>query len=87
MKSSGAPALIGVILACASSGCATSAKPAEETDANGRKIEYVYYTPVGTNIPVRIRKDQLQASDQETAADQKTLRDILRKGRTQPSGN
>jgi hypothetical protein len=55
--------------------CASPAKVADEVDANGKKIEYVYYTPVGTNIPVKIRKDQLNDGSQ-TASDQQALRKL-----------
>lgn len=67
-------------------GCAaspkTSAKPAD-----AKESEYIYYTPTGSNIPVRIRKDQLQASDAETSGDQEAIRNLQRKGQRQPKGN
>jgi len=64
-----------LLVACTFSflGCATQ-KKAAEVDANGKPIEYVYYTPVGSNIPVKIRKDQLLASD--PTRDQQELRRI-----------
>lgn len=58
--------------------CATRAKAAEEKDANGKKIEYVYYTPTGSNLPIRVRKDQVTSSDSETTAAQKALTDLQR---------
>jgi hypothetical protein len=54
------------------SGCNTAPKQAE-VDANGKKIEYVYITPTGSNVPVKIRKDQSQSSDAQTASDQAAL--------------
>ena len=64
-------------------GCTSPGKVAEETDANGKKIEYVYYTPTGSNIPVKIRKDQLQTSEAETTADQAALRKVMQMGTKQ----
>jgi hypothetical protein len=58
--------------------CATSAKKPEETDANGKKIEYVYYTPTGSNLPIRVRKDQMQTDPSVTDASQKAVTDLQR---------
>jgi hypothetical protein len=58
--------------------CAAPTKASEEKDANGKKIEYVYYTPTGSNLPIKVRKDQLTPSDSETAAAQKALTDLQR---------
>ena len=58
--------------------CAAPTKVSEEKDANGKKIEYVYYPPTGSNLPIRVRKDQLVTPDSETDADQKALLDLQR---------
>jgi hypothetical protein len=62
-----------VLLIVALAACVAPAKVPEEKDANGKKIEYVYYTPTGTSIPIRVRKDQLKTSDQEKAAEDRVL--------------
>ena len=67
-------------------GCATPKKVAE-VDANGKKIEYVYYTPVGSNIPVRVRKDQVQSNPVETERDQEALRRIEQLSARTPQQN
>jgi hypothetical protein len=58
--------------------CATSSKVSEEKDANGKKIEYVYYTPTGSNLPIRVRKDQMQTDQSVTDASQKAVTDLQR---------
>jgi hypothetical protein len=76
-----------LLAACALTflGCATP-KKAAEVDANGKPIEYVYYTPTGSNVPVKIRKDQLAASD--SGRDQEALRRIQdQAGRTPQKNN
>jgi hypothetical protein len=60
-------------------GCTTAEKQRTETDANGNKVEYVQYTPIGSHIPVKIRKDQLPASARQTTADQSVLQDVQRR--------
>jgi hypothetical protein len=66
------------LLAVTLTSCVAPAKVSEEKDANGNKIEYVYYTPTGSNLPIKVRKDQLQTSDSETDAAQKALTDLQR---------
>jgi hypothetical protein len=66
----------GLLLATLTS-CATPTKY-PETDANGKKIEYVWYTPVGSNLPIKVRKDQLPTSDDDAAVMDKELGDIQR---------
>jgi hypothetical protein len=58
--------------------CATHSKESDERDANGKKIEYVYYTPTGSNLPIRVRKDEMQTSDSDTEAAQKEVTDLQR---------
>jgi hypothetical protein len=57
---------------------ASCVAPPKETDANGKKIEYVYYTPTGSSIPVRVPKDSLKLSDSEADAQQKGFTDLQR---------
>ena len=58
--------------------CVAPAKVSEQRDANGNEIEYVYYTPTGSNVPVRVRKDELKTTDKESAASQKLISDAQR---------
>jgi hypothetical protein len=58
--------------------CAAPNKGSEEKDANGKKIEYVYYTPTGSNVPIRVRKVEAVTPPSETAAAQKALTDLQR---------
>lgn len=69
-----------VLLVASLTSCVAPAKESEERDANGKKIEYVYYTPVGSNIPIRVRKDQLKGTDKDNADAQKVLTDAERLG-------
>ncbi|HVZ63261.1 MAG TPA: hypothetical protein VG936_01645 [Lacunisphaera sp.] len=67
-------------------GCAAPTKTADKSK-DPHESEYVYYTPVGSNIPVRIRKDLLQSSAAETSSDQEALRTLQRKGQRSPKGD
>jgi hypothetical protein len=69
---------VSLLLVVMLTSCAAPAKVSEEKDANGKKIEYVYYTPTGSNLPIRVRKDLVTPSDSETAAAQKALTDLQR---------
>ncbi len=70
--------IAGVLLVATLTSCVAPGKESEERDANGKKIEYVYYTPTGSNVPVKVRKDQLNVSDSDADAQQKALMDIQR---------
>jgi hypothetical protein len=63
--------------------CATSTKY-PEVDANGKKIEYVLYTPSGSNIPIKVRKDSLQMSDSDSATQDKAYTDWQRNAVVSP---
>ena len=76
--------LLSCLVICSLVGCAVPQNVAEEKDANGNKIEYVYYTPTGSNIPVRVRKDQIQSDEKRTKQDQDTLRKIQMMGVVTP---
>ncbi len=77
-----------VLLAATLTSCTVPAKQAEERDANGNKIEYVYYTPTGSNVPIRVRKDALKTSASDTDAQQRAFGDLQRESgsATTPSG-
>src|ERR1035441_9888016 len=69
-----------VLLVVTLTSCIAPAKVSEEKDANGNKIEYVYYTPTGSNVPIKVRKDELKTTDSETATEDKTFLDMQRNG-------
>jgi hypothetical protein len=72
------------LLAVTVSSCATPAKVSDDKDANGKKIEYVYYTPSGSNIPIKVRKDSLNMSDSDAAAQDKAYSDLQRDSLVKP---
>jgi hypothetical protein len=65
-------------LSVALTSCVAPSKKPDEVDANGKKIEYVWYTPTGSNVPIRVPKDSLKLSDEEAAAQEKDLTDLQR---------
>jgi hypothetical protein len=73
--------LMGILTSC------TTATKYPETDANGKKIEYVYITPAGTNIPIKVRKDRVQMSDGDAAAQDKAYTDFQRNAPISPPPN
>jgi len=76
------------VLALSFSGCASTPAPKEaEVDANGNKIEYVWYTPTGSNIPKRVPKASLAQSDAAATQTQNAMTERQRSGVTSPSDN
>jgi hypothetical protein len=73
----------GIPLIGAVTSCATSTKY-PEVDANGKKIEYVLYTPSGSNIPIKVRKDSMQMSDSGSASQDKAYTDLQRNSVVSP---
>jgi hypothetical protein len=71
------PLTVGGLLLATLTSCVTPTKYPEK-DANGKKIEYVWFTPVGSNVPIKVRKDQVATSDDESSAMDKELGDIQR---------
>jgi len=69
---------VNILLVVALCSCAAPAKVSGDKDANGNKIEYVYYTPTGSNIPVRVRKDELQNTDKEKTAEENLIEEAQR---------
>ena len=68
-----------ILLVLALTSCVAPTKQAEERDKNGNKIEYVYYTPTGSNVPIRVPRDQVQVSGSDDAdAQQRALMAIQR---------
>jgi hypothetical protein len=79
------------VIALSLSGCAgtpTTKEAEAEVDANGNKIEYVWYTPTGSSIPKRVPKSALTQSDSATTQAQNAMTERQRSGNRQnPSGN
>jgi len=73
--------LTGLLTSC------TTPTKYPETDANGKKIEYVYITPAGTNIPIKVRKDSVQMSDSDAAAEDKAYTALQRNAPIVPPPN
>src|ERR1044072_6906337 len=65
--------IVCTLLLAGLSACKSTPKEAE-LDANGNKVEYVWYTPTGSNLPVRVRKDQVKTSESQTTQDQNAMR-------------
>jgi hypothetical protein len=74
-----------VLLVVALTSCVAPNKVTEEKDANGNKIEYVYYTPTGSNVPIKVRKDQLVTADKDAAADNNMIEQAQRMPGAPPS--
>lgn len=76
------------VIALSLSGCAGTPTPKEaEVDANGNKIEYVWYTPTGSSIPKRVPKASLTQSDAESTHTQDAMTERQRSGNRSPSDN
>ena len=72
--------VLGLALAAALASCASERVKAANKAAKEDSKEYVDYYPTGSNIPVKVRKDQLKTSDQRTEGDQKALADAQTMG-------
>ena len=73
-------ALAAILLAGALAGCAGPTDKTAKKKSDEKGVEYVEYTPTGSRIPVRVRKDQIQASESETTQDQNLIRDLQQRG-------
>lgn len=76
----------GAFAAVLLTGCASEASKAQakkDKEAQNAAVasgQYVWYTPVGSSIPILVPKDQVKASANETDQTQNTMRDVQRKG-------
>jgi PBP1b-binding outer membrane lipoprotein LpoB len=84
MKKTGV-VLLGLCLAVILTGCASEKAKAEALKAKQNEKDYVDYYPTGSNIPIRVRKDQLKPSDSETAQAQSVMMDVQQRGSVAPS--
>jgi hypothetical protein len=66
------------LLAVTLTSCAAPAKVSDQKDPNAKKIEYVYYTPTGSSIPIRVPKESVTLTDSEVASQQKALEALQR---------
>src|SRR5208282_5520814 len=72
---------VGALLVATLASCATPAKDSKSTNANGKKIEYVYVTPTGSNVPILVPRVVATASDDDSASSQiKSFTDMQRNG-------
>jgi len=69
-----------VLLVATLTSCVAPAKQSDGKDANGKQIKYVYYTPIGSNVPIRVPADQVPGGGDESATPNKTLSDMERNG-------
>ena len=66
-------------MAVALTSCVAPPKESDGKDVGGKKIvEYVYYTPTGSNVPIKVIKEQLNTTDSDNEAQQKALTDLQR---------
>jgi uncharacterized lipoprotein len=82
-------AVFGAVASMILSGCASDrakaqAKAERDAVASG---QYVWYTPVGSNLPVLVPKDQAKASEHETDQTQDAFRLAQQNGVKQPHGD
>ena len=66
---------LGLLITVMLTSCASDKAKAEAKKAKEDSKEYVDYYPTGSNIPIKVRKDQLQTSENRTAEDQKAFQD------------
>ncbi len=76
--------ILGLLIAAGLTSCASDKAKAEAQKAKENSKEYVDYYPTGSNIPIRVRKDQLQTPEERTAQDQKALQDAQTMGSRPP---
>ena len=84
----GAASALALFSSCASEASKVQAK--KENEAQKAAIasgQYVWYTPVGSSIPVLIPKDQAKYSAQETVKAQNAMRDAQRSGEKAHTGD
>ena len=72
--------IAGAILVAALTSCTTPAKDSKSKDANGKEVEYVYITPTGSNVPIRVPKDQVAGASDDSATANKSFTDMQRNG-------
>jgi len=72
--------LVALVVSVGLAGCASERYQAEARKMKAQKDQYVDYTPVGSNIPVKIPKDEAKTSEKETEEAQRVFREAQRSG-------
>ena len=67
-----------LVASLALGGCASERVKAEARKAKANKDDYVDYYPTGSNIPIKVPKDEAHATAAETEETQRVFRDIQR---------
>lgn len=75
-----------ITAAFALAGCKTTPKKAD-LDENGKPIEYVYVTELGSHLPKKVRKDQAQTSETASERTQDAMQSMTRGGGRAAPGN
>lgn len=65
------------------SGCTTPKKETVELDAKGKPIEYVWITPVGSHIAIKVPKDQAQTGEVDREREKQSIQNVLNRGTKQ----
>jgi hypothetical protein len=87
MKSRVPAAVISAVFVLGLGACASDRAKAEARKAKAERGEYVEYYPTGSNVPIRVRKDQAKTSESETAQAQEAMRRAQQQGsRAVPDG-
>ena len=68
--------VLGLMIAVGLSGCASERYKAQAK--REKELGYVDYTPVGSNIAIKVPKDQAKASAAETEETERVFRDVQR---------
>ena len=88
MKSKLRSVVFGLIALSLLSACASERVKDEARTQKANKDQYVDYYPVGSNIPIKVPKDdpRVKASAAETERTQEIFRDVQRGGTNPESG-
>ena len=80
------PIVLGLFITFLLTGCASERYKAQARREKelAAKEGYVWYTPVGSNIPILVPKDQAKAGQRETEQTQEVFRDVQRGGMKTP---
>ncbi len=80
--------IVGTLLtSCASNRVKAEAKKAEAKKATEDSNDYVYVYPIGSHIPVKVKKQNTHATENDTARAQEALRNVQQSANVSPAGN
>ena len=80
------PLGVGLVALSLLSACASERVKEQARKEKANKDQYVDYYPVGSNIPIKVPKDDARVSAQETERTQEIFRDIQRSGTSPETG-